>query len=72
MLDLDDYADAMADGTLPWEQAIDGLRRWQKFLDRHLHTSRWPSEDWTDFPPTSIRHLAELAAPFDTPVVWQG
>jgi hypothetical protein len=72
MLDLDDYAGAMADGTLPLEQAIDGLRRWQRFLDRHLHTSRWPSEDWTDFPPASIRQLARLDSPFGKPVVWQG
>jgi hypothetical protein len=31
MLDLDEYADAMADGTLSLEDGIDGLRRWQRF-----------------------------------------
>jgi hypothetical protein len=68
MLDLDDYADAMAAGTLPLDLAIDGLRRWQCFLDRHLHAERWPSAAWSDFPPRSIQALAELAGPFGDPV----
>ena len=68
MLDLDDYADAMADGTLPLDVAIDGLRRWQRFLDRHLHAERWPPDAWSDFPPRSIQALAELAGPFGDPV----
>jgi hypothetical protein len=68
MLDLDDYADAMANGTLPLDLAIDGLRRWQRFLDRHLHAERWPSAAWPDFPPRSIQALAELAGPFGDPV----
>lgn len=67
-LDLDEYADAMADGTLSLEDAIDGLRRWQRFLDRHLHADRWPPAEWPDLPPKSIRHLFELAAPFAEPV----
>ncbi len=68
MLDLDEYADAIADGTIGLEQAIDGLRRWQRFLDRYLHASRWPQSGWTDFPPLSIRRLSELPAPLG-PVV---
>ncbi|HEU4324169.1 MAG TPA: DUF402 domain-containing protein [Roseiflexaceae bacterium] len=63
MLDLDEYADAIADGTIGVEQAIDGLRRWQRFLERYLHASRWPQPGWTDFPPQSIRQLSELPAP---------
>jgi hypothetical protein len=71
MLDLDEFADAFADGTLTAEILIDGLRRWQRFLDRHLHSERWPSEDWADFPPAAIQPLAELPAPFGTPVRWR-
>lgn len=72
MLDLDEYADALADGALPLAVAIDGLRRWQRFLDRYLHTERWPPAAWSDFPPASIRLLSELPAPFATPVRWEG
>lgn len=64
MLDLDEYADALAEGTVSREVAIDGLRRWQRFLDRHLHAERWPPATWSDFPPQAIRPLAELPAPF--------
>lgn len=56
-LDLDEYADAMEAGELDTATAIDGLRRWQRFLGRHLH------DDWTDFPPARIRDLADLPAP---------
>jgi hypothetical protein len=72
MLDLDEYADAMADGTLSLDDAIDGLRRWQRFLDRYLHTSRWPPTTWSDFPPASIRSLSELVAPFAESMRWAG
>jgi len=58
----------MADGTLPLDVAIDGLRRWQRFLDRHLHAERWPPAAWSDFPPRAIQALAELAGPFGDPV----
>jgi len=72
MLDMDEYADAMRDGTLTLEAAIDGLRRWQHFLDRYLHADRWPTEAWSDFPPEAIRHLFELPTPFGEPVRWEG
>lgn len=64
LLDLDEYADAMAEGAMTMHEAVDGLRRWQHFMDRHLHTGRWPSDHWADFPPKAIRALAELPAPF--------
>ncbi|HEY4024737.1 MAG TPA: DUF402 domain-containing protein [Pseudonocardiaceae bacterium] len=67
-LDLDEYADAMETGELDTATAIDGLRRWQRFLDRHLHADRYPQADWTDFPPARIRQLADLPAPLG-PVV---
>ena len=62
-LDLDEYADAMAAGELDTATAIDGLRRWQRFLDRHLHADRDPQAGWTDFPPARLRELADLPAP---------
>jgi hypothetical protein len=70
MLDLDEYADAMLNGTLSLSETADGLRRWQMFLDRYLHCGRWPSADWSDFPPASVRELANLYAPFAPPVRW--
>jgi hypothetical protein len=51
MLDLDEFADALASGVLGVEEAADALRRWQRFLDRHLHAPREPIGAWTDFPP---------------------
>ena len=68
LLDLDEYADAIEDGTLSVDVAVDGLRRWQLFLDRYLHTDRWPVSRWSDFPPGIIRTLCDLAAPFGEPV----
>jgi hypothetical protein len=62
-LDLDEYADALESGALDTVTAIDGLRRWQRFLDRHLHADRDPQAAWTDFPPARIRELADLPAP---------
>ena len=69
MLDLDEFADAIDDGSLSVEQATDALRRWQRFLDRHLHAERAPVENWIDFPPAAILPLLELR-PFDEPVRW--
>jgi hypothetical protein len=70
MLDLDEYADALAAGTLPVHDALDGLRRWQHFLDRYIHADRWPPGAWSDFPPASIRELRDLSLPFAPPVMW--
>lgn len=68
LLDLDEFADAIEDGQLSVGIAIDGLRRWQRFLDRHLHATRDPVDQWTDFPPRRLRDLAALPAPLG-PVV---
>ena len=61
-LDLDEFADAIEDGEFTVTQAIDGLRRWQRFLDACLH--RFGPEDvlpgWRDFPPAAITTLANL------------
>jgi len=60
MLDLDEFADAIDDGSLSVEQATDALRCWQLFLDRHLHAELAPVEKWTDFPPAAILPLLDL------------
>src|SRR5207253_8362002 len=69
MLDLDEFADAIDNGSLTIEHATDALRRWQRFLDRHLHAERAPVENWTDFPPAAIHPLLELP-PFNELVRW--
>jgi len=69
MLDLNEFANAIDSGSLSVEQATDALRRWQHFLDRHLHAERAPVENWTDFPPAAILSLLELP-PFAEPVRW--
>jgi len=68
MLDLDEFADAIESGDLPVGVAIDGLRRWQRFLDTYVHHDRDPRAAWTNFPPAQIAELAALAAPLG-PVV---
>src|SRR5215472_6582270 len=68
MLDLDEFADAIEAGDLPVGVAIDGLRRWQRFLDTYVHHDRDPRAAWTNFPPAQISELAALAAPLG-PVV---
>lgn len=71
-LDLDEFADAIEADTISLKQAVSGLRRWQRFLDRHLHSGRFPSGSWTDFPPAAFTPLAQLPAPFAPPVRWDG
>jgi hypothetical protein len=62
-LDLDEFADAIEAGEFTIAQVLDGLRRWQIFLDRHLHIFG-PGKDvdhgWRDFPPKSIDPLRRL------------
>jgi hypothetical protein len=70
-LDLDEFADALADGLISQEQAVRGLHGWQRFLDRHLHADRHPSGSWTDFPPAVLRPLLELPSPIGDPVRWE-
>jgi len=60
LLDLDEFADAIDSGVLSTKLASEALRRWQRFLDRHLHAERAPSNTWNDFPPASIRPLVDL------------
>ena len=70
MLDLDEIADACALGWITTDQLIDGLRRWQQFLDRYLHSSRFPQDELSDFPPAAIQPLADISGAFGPPVTW--
>lgn len=63
LLDLDEFADAIGAGQLDVATAVDGLRRWQRFIDLHLHTARDPSHTWTDFPPRRLQALMDLPSP---------
>ena len=72
LLDLDDLADALESEAITVEQAVSGLRRWQWFLDRHLHQGGYPSGAWSDFPPAAFDPLRALDAPLAPPVRWEG
>lgn len=73
MLDLDEFADAIAAEEFTIDQVLDGLRRWQLFLDRHLHIFRDGKDvdhGWRDFPPQEIepfRYLPDAAFRRDEP-----
>ena len=67
-LDLEEFAEAIDSDKLTWEIASHGLKRWQSFLDNHLHKERFPVSPWSDFPPQTIQDLQALASPLDTPV----
>lgn len=60
LLDLDEFAEAIDQGSLTVREATDALRRWQQFLDRHLHSERAPAGTWSDFPPAAIGALREM------------
>ena len=68
ILDLEELADAVADGLICWEVAASGLRRWQQFLDQHLYTGRWPGDSLKDFPPAALRPLIDMPTPLAPPV----
>lgn len=72
MLDLEELADALAQGAITQAQVVDGLRRWQAFLDRHLYAGRDPSREWRDFPPAAIQALAEVPGTLGPVVTWRG
>ena len=61
VLDLEEYADAIESGDLDIATGLDGLRRTQTFLDRHLNRRHDTRRDsWPDFPPRAIAALARL------------
>jgi hypothetical protein len=62
ILDLDEFADAIDDNEFTLAEATDGLRRWQRFLDAHLHLfgPGDVQQGWRDFPPAAIASLDSL------------
>ncbi len=59
VLDMDEFGDALAAGKLSVEQAIAGLRNFQRFLDTYLNRRHDITRGWPDFPPRAIRPLTE-------------
>jgi hypothetical protein len=65
LLDLDEYATAVAQGALPMTDAIDGLIRTQRFLDRRLNRRHEVAQTWPEFPPKNVVALANINIPKD-------
>ncbi|WP_326674198.1 MULTISPECIES: DUF402 domain-containing protein [unclassified Streptomyces] len=65
VLDLDDYATAVADGRLSAADATDGLIRTQRFLDRRLNRRHEVDRSWPDFPPAEVEMLLSAELPHD-------
>jgi Protein of unknown function (DUF402) len=64
MLDLHEYAAAMASGALSMADAADGLVRTQRFLDRRLNRRYDHAERaWLDFPPADVEQLTDVRFP---------
>jgi Protein of unknown function (DUF402) len=63
LLDLDEFADAIDAGQLDMATAVDGMQRWHRFQELHLHSERFPRGEWTDFPPRRLEALAALPTP---------
>jgi hypothetical protein len=59
MIDIDEFGDALASGALSLTAAMDGLRRWQLFLDTYLHVRGQLTCEpfWRDFPPACLREV---------------
>ncbi|PYC79454.1 hypothetical protein C7C46_13885 [Streptomyces tateyamensis] len=65
LLDLDDYADAPADGRLSPDRAAEGLRRMQRFLDRRLNRRHDTTRSRPEFPPPLVEELRTAELPRD-------
>jgi hypothetical protein len=60
LLDLEEYGEALESGDISLEIAIDGMKRWQAFLDRHLHHGSYPVAPFPDFPPAALDPLIAM------------
>ncbi|WP_327711105.1 DUF402 domain-containing protein [Streptomyces sp. NBC_00464] len=69
LLDLDEYAEATADGRLSPAAAADGLIRTQRFLDRRLNRRHEVERSWPDFPPAEVTALLSADLPRDWTLV---
>jgi len=57
VLEMDEFGDAIASGELTGEQSVEGLRKFQRFIDTHLNRLGDSAHAWPDFPPRAIRPL---------------
>jgi hypothetical protein len=61
MLDLGEFADALADGSMDVATAVRTLRNTQRFIDKRLRNlDEDPLTAWLDFPPAAVLKLAQL------------
>lgn len=63
VLDLDEYGQALAAGDLSLADAVDGLIRMQRFLDRRLNRHHDVPQQWADFPPAAVQELLTADLP---------
>lgn len=61
VLDLDEYAVAVEQGALSMAEAVDGLVRTQRFLDRRLNRRHEVLRTWPDFPPKNVAALSNIS-----------
>lgn len=65
MIDGDEFGHAVLTGQLMIEQAAEGLRRLQGFLDRYLHGPLDQrgfdtlATEWHDFPPPALNPVRD-------------
>jgi hypothetical protein len=59
VLDMDEFGDAIAEGKLTPDQAVAGLRHFQRFLDTHLNRRHETNLEWPDFPPAVLQPLRD-------------
>lgn len=72
LLDLDEYAVAAERGEITAAEAVDGLIRTQRFLDRRLNRRHEVLRTWPDFPPAAVTALSNVAYPPDWSVITAG
>ena len=65
LLDLDEYAAAAEGGKLSPAEAVDGLVRTQRFLDRRLNRRHEVLQSWPNFPPATVTALSMVRFPRD-------
>jgi hypothetical protein len=65
VLDLDEYAIAAERGLLSTAEAVDGLVRTQRFLDRRLNRRHEVLRSWPDFPPATVAALSAVSFPVE-------
>ena len=64
VLDLEEFGDALRNGTISVAEAADVLNDCQRFIDRRLNRHHDPaSRSWPDFPPVELEPVLVVAIP---------